>query len=246
MVISVDIRVPDGVRKMPAVGMGTSTLPILPPQVLVPAFRDAIEVGYRHFDTAALYGSEESVGEAVAEAVDKGLAGSRSEFFITSKAWCTDLHPELVVPALQNSLRRLGMEYVDLYLVHFPVTLKHDAKPLEFAKDEIVEFDMKGTWDAMEECYKQGLCKAIGVSNFGPAKLCQLLDYATIPPSVNQVEMNVGWQQKELVELCKQKGIQVCAWSPLAANGASWGSFSVMKNPVLEEIAEAKGKSISQ
>ncbi|CAN1334030.1 Probable NAD(P)H-dependent oxidoreductase 1 [Linum perenne] len=81
---------------------------------------------------------------------------------------------------------------------------------------------MKGTWNAMEECYRQGLCKAIGV------------------------EMNVGWQQKELVELCKQKGVQVCAWSPLSANGAYWGSFSVMKSPVLQEIAEAKGKSVSQ
>ncbi|CAN0841031.1 Methylecgonone reductase, partial [Linum grandiflorum] len=200
---------------MPALGMGTTTLPVPPPEVMLLAFRNAIEVGYRHFDTAALYCSEESVGKAVAEAVDKGLVGSRSEFFITSKAWCTDPHPKLVVPALKNSLRRLRMEYVDLYLVHFPVTLKNDANPLEFAKDEIVEFDMKKTWNAMEECYKQGLCKAIGVSNFGPVKLCQLLDYATIPPSVNQVEINVRWQQKELVELCKEKGIQVCAWSPL-------------------------------
>ncbi|CAN1334034.1 Protein REDOX 2 [Linum perenne] len=221
-ILTMDIRVPGGVRKMPAVGMGTSSHPLPAPEVMIAAFLDAVEVGYRHFDTAALYGSEESLGKAVAEAVEKGLVGSRSEFFITSKVWCTDLYPELVVPALKNSLRRLGMDYVDLYLVHFPVTLKK-----------------KGTWNAMEECYRQGLCKAIGVSNFGPAKLCQLLDYATIPPSVNQVEMNVGWQQKELVELCKQKGVQVCAWSPL-------GSFSVMKSPVLQEIAEAKGKSVSQ
>ncbi|CAN1334038.1 Methylecgonone reductase [Linum perenne] len=226
-ILTMDIRVPGGVRKMPAVGMGTSSHPLPAPEVMIAAFLDAVEVGYRHFDTAALYGSEESLGKAVAEAVEKGLVGSRSEFFITSKVWCTDLYPELVVPALKNSLRRLGMDYVDLYL-------------------EIMEFDMKGTWNAMEECYRQGLCKAIGVSNFGPAKLCQLLDYATIPPSVNQVEMNVGWQQKELVELCKQKGVQVCAWSPLSANGAYWGSFSVMKSPVLQEIAEAKGKSVSQ
>ncbi|CAN1334039.1 Methylecgonone reductase [Linum perenne] len=200
-ILTMDIRVPGGVRKMPAVGMGTSSHPLPAPEVMIAAFLDAVEVGYRHFDTAALYGSEESLGKAVAEAVEKGLVGSRSEFFITSKVWCTDLYPELVVPALKNSLR-------------------------------------KGTWNAMEECYRQGLCKAIGVSNFGPAKLCQLLDYATIPPSVNQ--------QKELVELCKQKGVQVCAWSPLSANGAYWGSFSVMKSPVLQEIAEAKGKSVSQ
>ncbi|CAN0842833.1 Methylecgonone reductase [Linum grandiflorum] len=104
-----DIRVPGGVRKMPAVGMGTSTHPRPTTEVMVAAMvaalLDAVEVGYRHFDTAALYGSEESVGKAVAEAVDKGLVGSRSEFFITTKGWCTDLYPELVVPALKNSLR---------------------------------------------------------------------------------------------------------------------------------------------
>ncbi|CAN1334037.1 Protein REDOX 2 [Linum perenne] len=194
-ILTMDIRVPGGVRKMPAVGMGTSSHPLPAPEVMIAAFLDAVEVGYRHFDTAALYGSEESLGKAVAEAVEKGLVGSRSEFFITSKVWCTDLYPELVVPALKNSLRRLGMDYVDLYLVHFPVTLKNDAKPLEFAKDEIMEFDMKGTWNAMEECYRQGLCKAIGVSNFGPAKLCQLLDYATIPPSVNQVALRWIYEQ---------------------------------------------------
>ncbi|CAI0418446.1 unnamed protein product [Linum tenue] len=233
--------------KMPSIGMGTACAAPLPPSdVLVASFLDAVEAGYRHFDTAALYGTEESLGRAVAEAVEKGIVKSRDEFFITSKVWCTDLHPDSVVPALENTLRRLGMEYVDLYLVHWPVSLKKEAAPLGFAKEDIVEFDMKGTWGAMEQCFRRGLCKSIGVSNFGPAKLGQLLRHATVPPAVNQIEMNAGWQQKELVKLCKEKGVLVCAWSPLGANGAAWGSFSVMHSSVLKEIADAKGKSVAQ
>ncbi|CAI0471120.1 unnamed protein product [Linum tenue] len=215
--------------KMPSIGMGTAcaSSPVPPPtEVIVAALLDAVEAGYRHFDTAAVYRTEEEVGRAVAEAVEKGLVGSRDEFFITSKVW------------------RLGMEYVDLYLIHWPVSMK--KSPLGFAKEDIVEFDMRGTWAAMEDCFRLGLCKSIGVSNYGPAKLHQLLQHATIPPAVNQVEMNTGWQQKELVKLCREKGIQVCAWSPLGGNGASWGSFSVMHSPVLKEIADAKGKSVAQ
>ncbi|CAI0471116.1 unnamed protein product [Linum tenue] len=204
-------------------GTACASSPVPPPtEVIVAALLDAVEAGYRHFDTAAVYRTEEEVGRAVAEAVEKGLVGSRDEFFITSKVWCADLHVDSVVPALTNTLRRLGMEYVDLYLIHWPVSMKK-----------------RGTWAAMEDCFRLGLCKSIGVSNYGPAKLHQLLQHATIPPAVNQVEMNTGWQQKELVKLCREKGIQVCAWSPL-------GSFSVMHSPVLKEIADAKGKSVAQ
>ncbi|CAI0471121.1 unnamed protein product [Linum tenue] len=202
-------------------GTACASSPVPPPtEVIVAALLDAVEAGYRHFDTAAVYRTEEEVGRAVAEAVEKGLVGSRDEFFITSKVWCADLHVDSVVPALTNTLRRLGMEYVDLYLIHWPVSMK--KSPLGFAKEDIVEFDMRGTWAAMEDCFRLGLCKSIGV------------------------EMNTGWQQKELVKLCREKGIQVCAWSPLGGNGASWGSFSVMHSPVLKEIADAKGKSVAQ
>ncbi|CAN1256819.1 Protein REDOX 2 [Linum perenne] len=233
-------------RKMPAIGMGTATDPLPPPETLISAFLDAVRVGYRHFDTASLYGTEESLGRAVAEAVEKGLVKSRDELFITSKVWVTHTHPDLVMPSLQSTLERLGMEYVDLYVVHWPVSLKKGAKPLGFGKEEVVELDMKGTWNAMEECHKKGLAKSIGVSNLGPAKLSQLLQHATVAPAVNQVEMSVGWQQKELMDLCKSKGVQVCAWSPLGANGAAWGTLSIMESPILKEIADAKGKSVAQ
>ncbi|CAN0908206.1 Protein REDOX 2 [Linum grandiflorum] len=233
-------------RKMPAIGMGTAVTPIPPSESLVSSFLDAIRVGYRHFDTASLYGTEESLGKAVAEAVEKGLVNSRDELFITSKLWVTHAHPDLVLPSLQTTLQRLGMEYVDLYVVHWPVSVRKGAEALGFGKEEIVELDMKGTWQAMEECHQKGMAKTIGVSNFGPAKLTQLLHHATIAPAVNQVEMSVGWQQKELMQLCKAKGVQVCAWSPLGANGAAWGTMSIMDSPILKQIADARAKSIAQ
>ncbi|KAI6694275.1 hypothetical protein NL676_021985 [Syzygium grande] len=110
----------------------------------------------------------------------------------------------------------------------------------------MLPFDMKGTWEATEECFKLGLAKSIGVSNFGTKKLSQLLMHATIPPGVNQVEMNVAWQQEKLREYCREKGIHVSAWSPLAANGALWGSLAVMESPLLKEIVAAKGKTVAQ
>ncbi|RVW99172.1 Methylecgonone reductase [Vitis vinifera] len=190
---------------------------------------------YSCFDTAAAYGSE------------RGLIKSRDEVFITSKLWCNCNHHDLVLPALNNALQKLGMEYVDLYLVHFSLRLKKEVASFEFAKEDILpSWDMKGTWEAMEECCRLGLAKSIGVSNFSCKKLSQLLQYATIPPVVNQVEMNAAWQQVKLREFCREKGIHVSAWSPLGANGAIWGSLAVVENPLLKEISAAKGKSLAQ
>ncbi|KAF8008479.1 hypothetical protein BT93_K2220 [Corymbia citriodora subsp. variegata] len=230
---------------MPLIGFGTFTIPLPPPDVLTSIFLEAIKVGYRHFDTAACYGSEEALGQAVAEALDQGLIESRSHIFITTKLWCTDSHPDLVLPALKKSLQKLGLEYVDLYLIHWPARVKEGTEGFDF-KDKLLPFDINGTWEAMEECSKLGLAKSIGVSNFGTKKLSQLLMHATIPPAVNQVEMNLAWQQEKLREYCREKGIHVSAWSPLGANGAFWGSSAVMESPLLKEIAAAKGKTLAQ
>ncbi|KAI6694259.1 hypothetical protein NL676_021969 [Syzygium grande] len=232
-------------HRMPLIGFGTFTIPLPPPDVLTSIFLEAIEAGYRHFDTAACYGSEGALGRAVAEALDRGLIENRSHIFITTKLWCTDAHPDLVLPALKKSLKRLGLEYVDLYLIHWPARVKEGTEGFDF-KGKFLPFDMKGTWEAMEECSKLGLAKSIGVSNFGTKKLSQLLVHATIPPAVNQVEMNLAWQQEKLRTYCSEKGIHVSAWSPLAANGAAWGSLAVMESPLLKEIAVAKGKSVAQ
>ncbi|XP_060215292.1 protein REDOX 2-like [Lycium barbarum] len=238
-------------HEMPLIGMGTApTEPTLPPKdQLISIFVDAIETGYRHFDTAAAYGSEEALGGAVAEALQHGLIKSREEVFITSKLWCTDTHPDLVLPALKNTLAKLGMDYLDLYLIHWPARMKKNdsEEEIKIVGKDVLPFDMKGTWETMEECYKLGLAKSIGVCNFSCTKLSQLLHHATIPPVVNQVEMHVAWRQEKMLEFCREKGILVSAWSPLGANGiAFWGNHAVMQNPVLKDIAIHKQKSIAQ
>ncbi|XP_028805520.1 methylecgonone reductase [Neltuma alba] len=243
-------QVPDVVlnsgHKMPVIGMGTATAPLPPADELTAVFLDAIRIGYRHFDTAAIYGTEQPLGQAVAKALEQGLVKSRDELFITSKLWNTDAHPDLVLPALHTTLRNLGLEYVDLYLIHWPVRLRPGVEVFNVTGEDVLPFDTEGIWKAMEECHRLGLAKSIGVSNFGTKKLTQLLDNAAIPPAVNQVEMNTSWHQGKLREFCRQKGIHVSAWSPLGAYGLRWGSNAVMENPVLKEIAEARNKSVAQ
>ncbi|KAL2327022.1 hypothetical protein Fmac_020449 [Flemingia macrophylla] len=207
---------------------------------------EAIKLGYRHFDTASIYGSEEALGEAIAEALELGLIKSREELFITTKLWLTDNFPHLVLPALQKSLQRLKLEYLDLYLIHWPISVKPGDWEIPYSEELITTFDLKGVWAEMEECQKLGFTKSIGVSNFTCKKLENLLSFATIPPSVNQVEMNPAWHQKKLKEFCDEKGIIVTAFSPLGAKGASWGSNAVMDSEILKQIAEAHGRSIAQ
>ncbi|KAG9457654.1 hypothetical protein H6P81_002162 [Aristolochia fimbriata] len=233
-------------QKIPLLGMGTAVEPRPPPELVTSVALTAIEVGYRHFDTAAAYETERPLGTAIAEALRRGLVESREELFVTSKLWCRDGHPDLVLPALRKTLENMGLDYVDLYLIHWPVSLKKGSEGPSIRKEDIMAMDVKSVWKAMEECSKLGLAKSIGVSNFTSKKLEDLLSTATIPPAVNQVEMNTGWQQKKLVGFCKEKGIHISAWSPLGANGAAWGTLNVMGSPVLKEIAEAKGKSVAQ
>ncbi|XP_042488570.1 methylecgonone reductase-like isoform X2 [Macadamia integrifolia] len=230
-------------HRMPLIGFGTGCETI--PENLTSTLVHAIEIGYRHFDTASFYQTEEFVGQAIAQALERGLTDSRSDIFVTSKLWCSDADHDLVLPALKETLQKLGLDYVDLYLVHWPVRLKQGTGII-FPKEDVLPFDMKGTWEAMEECCRLGLAKSIGVSNFSSKKLSQLLTYATIPPAVNQVEMNPSWQQKKLRDFCNEKGIHVGAWSPLGAYGAVWGSSLVMENPILKDIALVKGKTIAK
>ncbi|KAJ4755917.1 NAD(P)-linked oxidoreductase superfamily protein [Rhynchospora pubera] len=226
--------------------MGTAVYPFAGSETMQAAILSAIKLGYRHFDTAALYQSERPLGEAVAKAISMGLLKSRDELFITSKLWCSDAHRDRVMGALQTTLRNLQMDYVDLYLIHWPVSAKPGKINLPFPKDEIEEFDMRSVWEAMEECKRLGLAKSIGVSNFSCKKLEHLLSFAKIPPAANQVEVNPLWQQKKLREFCVQKGIQVCAYSPLGAKGTLWGTDQVMGSKMLQDIAQAKGKSLAQ
>ncbi|KAK1387157.1 non-functional NADPH-dependent codeinone reductase 2-like [Heracleum sosnowskyi] len=231
---------------VPLLGFGTAAYPLVSSETMKDSLLSAIEVGYRHFDTAALYNSEKCLGEAVAEAVRCGIIKSRDELFITSKLWCSDAHPDRVLPALQNTLRNLGFEYLDLYLIHFPVSIKAGSVSFPFPEEDVLLLDYKHVWEAMEECQISGLTKNIGVSNFSCKKLELILSLAKIPPSVNQVEMNPLWQQKKLREFCKEKKIHVTAYSPLGAKGTLWGTNKVMDSEMLQEIAIAKGKSLPQ
>ncbi|KAG5063614.1 hypothetical protein JHK85_004797 [Glycine max] len=215
---------------------------------------EAIKLGYRHFDTAS--------------DLQLGLVKSIEELFITSKLWPTNNFPHLVLPALQKSLQKFNActltvrgavqngtgedpvpkskQYLELYLIHWPISVKPVDWETPYTEDLITTFDLRGVWKGMEECQKLGLAKSIGVSNFTCKKLEDLLSFATIPPSVNQVEMNPAWHQKKLKEIYDAKGIIITAFSPLGAKGASWGSNVVMGSEILKEIAEAHGRTIAQ
>ncbi|XP_054818671.1 NAD(P)H-dependent 6'-deoxychalcone synthase-like [Prosopis cineraria] len=232
-------------QSMSVMGLGTAAIEV-PGVATKAAVIEAIKVGYRHFDTASAYGTEQPLGEAIEEALKLGLVVSRDELFITSKLWFTDNHPDRVVPALQKSLGLLKLEYLDLYLIHLPISIKPESSNFFPSKDNIVPLDIEGVWAAMEECQKLGLTQSIGVSNFSVNKLESLLSVATIPPSVNQIQMNPSWQQKQLREYCKEKGILITAYSPLGAPGTRWGDNRILENEVLIDIAKSHAKSVAQ
>ncbi|ERN11175.1 hypothetical protein AMTRI_Chr04g180690 [Amborella trichopoda] len=233
-------------HKMPLVAMGTAQFPFVEDESLKLPILEAMVLGYRHFDTAKLYKSERALGEAIAEALNTNIIRSRGDIFITSKLWCTDVHPDKVLPALKETLERLKLEYLDLYLIHFPVRLREGYRGFSWAAEDILPVDIKGTWGAMEECCRMGLTKSIGVSNFSSKKLGDLLAYATIPPAVNQVEMHPQWQQRKMREFCEAKGIHVTAYSPLGGQRDIAGPVAVLDCEVLHEIARAKGKTAAQ
>ena len=201
--------------EMPMLGFGTNTLR---DAIGVQAVSDAISVGYRLIDTAHIYGNEESVGEGIKQSGIK-----REELFITSKLWVDDAGYESTKEAFQTSLDKLGLAYLDLYLIHRP------------------RGDVKGTWKAMEALYEEGKIKAIGVSNFSPEQLEELMGYAKIKPMVNQIETHVFFQQGNSYDYLKKSGIQMESWSPFAA-----GRNDVFNNQTLADIGKKYGKSNAQ
>ncbi|KAK3447349.1 hypothetical protein EUGRSUZ_A02898, partial [Eucalyptus grandis] len=219
---------------IPVLGFGTYSYPIdLKATEL--AIHTALKVGYRHFDTAKVYGSEPAVGRALTVAIEEGFV-EREDVFLTSKLWGSDHHDP--VSALKRTLQNLGMEYVDMYLVHWPVKLKPGANNAVPKEEEFEpELDMEVTWRGMERCFDLGLCRAIGVSNFSSKKIETLLDFASVPPAVNQVEMHPTWKQRKLREVCGENKILVSAYSPLGAPGNAWGSTAVVDSPIIQSIA---------
>lgn len=182
------------------------------------AVSDALEAGYRLIDTAAAYMNEEAVGNAI-----RTSDIPRKDLFITTKLWVQDADYESEKKAFETSLNKLGLEYLDLYLIHQPF------------------HDYYGAWRAMEELYKEGRIRAIGVSNFYPDRLVDLCVNAEIIPAVNQVECHPFFQQKDALKVMKEYGVQPEAWGPFAE-----GKNNFFQNPILAEIAAKYGKSVAQ
>ncbi|KAI3467459.1 hypothetical protein Pfo_024122 [Paulownia fortunei] len=241
-----EINLKSGTGKMPVLGFGTSSNPPADSETTKRVVLEAIQIGYRHFDTAALYSSEQPLGEAIAEAINSGMIKSRDELFITSKLWCSDAHGPHVLPALKRTLKNLDTAYIDLYLIHWPLSSKHGKLEYPIKAEDFLPMDFESVWAAMEECQRIGLTKAIGVSNFSCTNLQKILATAKIQPAVNQVEVNPCWQQKKLREFCKDKGILVVAYSPLGAVRTSYGTNRVMESEVLKQISKDKGKTVAQ
>ncbi len=201
---------------MPQLGFGV--FQITDPAECEQAVRDAVEVGYRSFDTAASYGNEEAVGRALAS-----CGVPRDELFVTTKLWITDASYEGAKRGFAKSLERLGLDYIDLYLIHQPLG------------------DVYGAWRAMEELYQEGVVRAIGVANFYPDRLADLIAFNEVTPAVNQVEANVFFQQWEAQQFMEAKGVQMEGWAPFAE-----GHNDLFHNPVLAAIGQKYGKSVAQ
>ncbi len=209
--------------KIPCVGFGTYQIPN--GESAVSAVKNALESGYRHIDTAAGYGNEESVGIAVKQS---GI--SRDEIFITSKLQNPEHGYENTMRAFEQTMKNLDMDYLDLYLIHWP-------NPIKFRNEW--QSANAGTWKAFEELYKAGRIRAIGISNFHPRHIDELMKTATIEPMVNQIRLCPGDTQDEVVSYCKERNIVLEAYSPL-------GTGQLFEVPDMKAIAQKYGKTIAQ
>ena len=208
---------------IPCVGFGTFRTP--DGEICVEAVKEAIRCGYRHIDTASVYGNEVSVGKAVR---DSGV--DRGELFITSKLWNDDQGYDAALRAFEASLKRLGTDYLDLYLIHWPVPAAHRE---DWQRSNL------DSWRALERLYKEGRIRAIGVSNFLRHHLEPLMSQAEIPPMVNQVELHPQYPQEETVAFCRENGIVVESWGPLIQGKA-------FELPLLRDIAGKYGRTVAQ
>ena len=207
----------DGV-KIPQLGFGVWQVA---PAEVQPVVAKALEVGYNHIDTAAAYNNEEGVGRAIAES---GIA--RDDLFVTTKLWNDSHKKDAARKAIETSLEKLGLDHLDLYLIHWPATKKYGDAYIE-------------AWDALQEFKAEGLTRSIGVSNFTPEHLTKIADATGVTPAVNQVELHPFFPQAALREFHAEHGIVTEAWSPL-------GRGELLEHPVVAEVAAAHGVSPAQ
>jgi 2,5-diketo-D-gluconate reductase A len=209
-----NVKLNNGV-KMPMLGFGTYGLK---GEVCQQSVADALSVGYRLIDTAKIYGNEEAVGRGIKQS---GI--NRKELFVTSKLWVDDAGYENAKKGFEETLKKLGLDYLDLYLIHRP------------------RGDVKGSWKAMEELYKAGKIRAIGISNFDSNQLADLLSYAQVKPVINQIETHAYFQQGDAYNLLKKHNIEMEAWAPFAE-----GRNGLFTNEVFTQIAKKHGKTVAQ
>lgn len=213
--------------EIPCIGYGTWQTP--DGQTAVEAVRAAIESGYRHIDGAAVYANETSVGEGIRQ----GMASAhleRKDIFVTSKVWTSERGYEKTIRACENSLRDFGLEYFDLYLIHWPANPATSGNDWDAVNQE--------SWRAMIQLYKMGKARAIGLSNFLPHHIASLMQME-VQPMVDQIENHPGYVRCDTIRYCEENGILVEAWSPL-------GSGAVLKEPTLLALAEKYDRSVAQ
>ena len=243
----------------PAIGLGLWKVARSAAPAVV---EEAIRVGYRHLDSACDYGNEVEAGQGIRAALEKGLC-RREDLWVTSKLWNTYHEPQYVRPAVERSLRDLGLDYLDLYLVHFPIALQYvpfeTRYPPEWVHDpaaskprmEPIAVPLADTWRAMEDLMSAGLVKRIGLCNCSVALIRDLLAVARIRPAVLQVELHPFLTQEKLLRFCRESSIAVTAFSPLGAPsyvplGMATAAESVLEHPVVTGIAATVGRTPAQ
>ncbi len=245
--------------EMPVIGLG---LWKIDRDQVADAVVEAIRAGYRHLDSACDYGNEKQVGEGIRRAMEEGLC-TREELWVTSKLWNTYHHPDHVIMAMDQTLEDLGLDYLDLYLVHFPIALEfvpfETRYPPEWVHDPDDDIPMmkpaavplQDTWRAMETLVDSGLARHIGVCNYGVSLMRDLINYARIAPAVLQIESHPYLTQEKLIRFCTEQDVAVTAFSPLGALsylelGMAEQAESVLQKPDVIAIADRLGKTPAQ
>lgn len=220
----------------PAFGLGTW---LSKPGEVGEAVLQALRTGYRHIDCAYIYGNEKEIGNALTFAFENGIV-TREELFITSKLWNSFHHPESVEPAIRKTLADLQLDYLDLYLIHWPLVFREGHDQARSADDLLStdEVPLADTWKAMEEIKRKGLTRHIGVSNFSIKKLDELSKQSETKPEVNQVEIHPFFTQEKMLRYCRENDIIVTAYSPLGSRHLIKTNESITQQQIIIRLAE--------